>query len=112
MPRGQEALAEEFYCSVLGFRKLKKPRQLEQRGGCWFTANGVNVHLGVEPDFTPARKSDPGFIVQNLEGLRSRLEAACVQIVWDTQIAGFERFYANDPFGNRLEFMQPVDSAA
>jgi catechol 2,3-dioxygenase-like lactoylglutathione lyase family enzyme len=110
MPKGEERLAEEFYCGLLGFQKVSKPSHLEQRGGCWFTANGVNLHLGVDLQFVPARKAHPGFVVKGLSALKNRLEAAGIEIVCDTQISGFERFYASDPFGNRLEFMEPTDS--
>lgn len=110
MPKGQEDVAERFYCGVLGFSRIKKPPHLEQRGGCWFICNGVNVHLGVEGAFTPARKAHPAFIVRNLERLKSRLESAGCEIVRDTQLSGFERFYSSDPFGNRLEFMEKTEA--
>lgn len=106
MPTGQEAVAEEFYAGVLGFARVAKPPHLEARGGCWFQANGVNLHLGVEADFTPARKAHPAFIVTSLQEVKLRLEAAGSEIVLDTQLGGYERFYASDPFGNRLEFME------
>jgi catechol 2,3-dioxygenase-like lactoylglutathione lyase family enzyme len=108
MPKGEERAAEEFYCELLGFQRVSKPGHLEQRGGCWFTANGVNLHLGVDPQFVPARKAHPAFVVTSLAALKHRLEAAGTEIVWDTQISGFERFYVSDPFGNRLEFMEPI----
>jgi hypothetical protein len=31
-----------------------------------------------------------------------------VNCVWDTSVAEIRRFYANDPWGNRLEFTQPT----
>lgn len=113
MPGNEEAVAERFYCGVLGFERLEKPTHLEKRGGCWFRANGVDVHLGVDPDFVPARKAHPAFVVTSLNELQERLKASNVEVVCDTQISGFQRFYASDPFGNRLEFMQTVpDSTA
>jgi catechol 2,3-dioxygenase-like lactoylglutathione lyase family enzyme len=112
MPPGQESVADSFYCDVLGFQRMAKPSHLEKRGGRWFVSNGVQVHLGVEQEFAPARKAHPGLVVNSLEKLKERLEAAGVAIVLDTQILGFERFYASDPFGNRLEFMQPVAASA
>jgi catechol 2,3-dioxygenase-like lactoylglutathione lyase family enzyme len=110
MPRGQEDLAVRFYCGVLGFQVLPKPAHLATRGGCWFQSNSVQVHLGVEHDFMPARKAHPAFVVNDLKALEERLAAASITIVRDTQISGFERFYASDPFGNRLEFMQRIVS--
>jgi catechol 2,3-dioxygenase-like lactoylglutathione lyase family enzyme len=108
MPPNQEDVAERFYCGLLGFEVLPKPAHLAVRGGIWLRSNGVSVHLGVDADFTPARKAHPGFVVRNLRELEDRFKAADVKIVWDTQIDGFERFYAADPFGNRLEFMQRI----
>jgi len=109
MPGGQEDAAEEFYCAILGFERVPKPPHLELRGGCWFHSNGVNLHLGVDRKFVPARKAHPAFIVTSLQDVKLRLEAAGIEIMWDTQLSGFERFYASDPFGNRLEFMEPIE---
>jgi catechol 2,3-dioxygenase-like lactoylglutathione lyase family enzyme len=109
MPRGEEARAEAFYCGVLGFEMLPKPSHLAARGGCWFRSGSVQVHLGVESDFTPARKAHPGFLVRSLAVLQQQFETAGIDVVWDTQISGFQRFYAADPFGNRLEFMERID---
>ncbi len=106
MPKGEEAAAERFYCGLLGFERRAKPDHLEKRGGCWFDSNGVELHLGVDPEFVAARKAHPAFVVSDLARLKARLEAANIEIVWDTQLADFDRFYASDPFGNRLEFMQ------
>ena len=89
MPAGQEAAAQEFYGGVLGFQRVAKPPQLEARGGCWFEANGVKLHLGVEADFTPARKAHPAFIVTTLHEVRARLQAVGSAIVVDTQLGGF-----------------------
>jgi catechol 2,3-dioxygenase-like lactoylglutathione lyase family enzyme len=108
MPAGQEDVAEEFYSGILGFMRVAKPPHLEARGGCWFEANGVNLHLGVEADFVPARKAHPAFIVSSLDEVRLRLEAEEIEIVMDTQLGGYKRFYASDPFGNRLEFVEPI----
>ena len=80
------------------------------QGGRRFRSGSVSLHLGVEAEFAPARKAHPAFVVNSLREVQARLEAAGVEIVWDTQIEGYERFYAADPFGNRLEFMEPVTS--
>jgi extradiol dioxygenase family protein len=31
-----------------------------------------------------------------------------VRITWDGDLPGHRRFYADDPVGNRLEFLEPV----
>jgi catechol 2,3-dioxygenase-like lactoylglutathione lyase family enzyme len=105
MPAGGEAEARAFYAGVLGFEEVPKPPHLAGRGGCWFRSGSVELHLGVEEPFAPARKAHPAFLVDDLEDLRPRLQAAGVEPVVDTQLAGDDRFYAHDPFGNRLEFI-------
>jgi hypothetical protein len=66
----------------------------------------VEFHLGVEDSFRPARKAHPGVIVTDLDGLADRLTAAGAPPRWDDGFPGHRRFYADDPFGNRLEFLQ------
>ena len=75
MPAGEEDKARRFYAGVLGLREEQKPAALAGRGGCWFASPGgeVHVHLGVEPDFRPARKAHPAFAVRTLDALRHRL---------------------------------------
>ena len=38
--------------------------------------------------------------------MRARLEKEGATVEEDTQLEGHERFYASDPFGNRLEFIE------
>ncbi len=109
MPAGGEAAARQFYDGLLGLAEMPKPEPLRVRGGCWFAGNGVQIHLGVTPDFVPAGKAHPAFIVSDLEGLRQKLLAAGVKVAADTAVPHVHRFYASDPFGNRLEFIQDGD---
>lgn len=106
MPAGEENTARSFYCELLGLEEVPKPEHLARRGGCWFKAPELELHLGVELDFRPARKAHPAFAVRGLRSLQKRLERAGVEIVEDTQLDGHTRFYAFDPFGNRLEFIE------
>lgn len=107
VPPGSEETCRAFWGGVLGMSEIDKPPVLAARGGCWFTGGGVEVHLGVEQDFVPARKAHPGILVENLTGLARTLEAAGVGVTWDPEFPGHDRFYAHDPFGNRLEFLEP-----
>lgn len=106
MPAGGEAEAEAFYEGLLGISRVDKPAHLEARGGCWFENEDVKIHLGVEGEFRPARKAHPALIVNDLAALRTVLEEAEIEVVVDQPLPGFNRFYASDPFGNRLEFLQ------
>ncbi len=107
VPPGGEARCRAFWGGVLGMEELDKPPVLAARGGCWFRAGGVEVHLGVEQDFVPARKAHPGILVGDLSALAAALVAGGVQVTWDDGFPGHARFYAADPFGNRLEFLEP-----
>lgn len=108
MPAGGEPDAENFYDEILGIPRVEKPTHLEARGGCWFEDGSVRIHLGVETDFRPATKAHPAMVVESLAALRRVLEGAGVDVVDDQPLPGFDRFYVSDPFGNRLEFLQPV----
>lgn len=106
MPAGEEEAARAFYSGLLGLPEVAKPPNLAKRGGVWFQGQGFQVHLGVEAAFRPAKKAHPCFRVADLDSLQQILEAASVQVTPDSEIPGVRRFYANDPFGNRIEFMQ------
>jgi len=105
-PPGCEADARAFYGGLLGLPELPKPEPLASRGGCWFRAGELELHVGVEDPFAPARKAHQGFVVDDLEALRDRLAGQGIATRDDTDLPGAVRFYADDPFGNRLEFRQ------
>jgi catechol 2,3-dioxygenase-like lactoylglutathione lyase family enzyme len=86
--------------------EVAKPPVLAARGGAWFRAGGLELHLGVEDDFRPAEKAHPGILVTDLDEVVRRLQEAGQDVRWDSDFPGFRRVYARDPFGNRLEFLQ------
>jgi catechol 2,3-dioxygenase-like lactoylglutathione lyase family enzyme len=107
MPSGKEDAARAFYQDILGIPEQIKPPHLAARGGCWFERGPLKVHLGVEKDFVPARKAHPAFVVEDLPNLVARLERAGYRVVEDQPLEGYERRYVDDPFGNRIELMEP-----
>lgn len=106
-PGGEDG-ARAFYGGLLGLAELRKPETLQDRGGVWFACGAQEIHCGVE-DAVAATKRHPALVTDDLDGLRSRLDAAGVPTNTDRELPGYRRFYAHDPFGNRLEFLQPVD---
>jgi catechol 2,3-dioxygenase-like lactoylglutathione lyase family enzyme len=108
MPTGGELSAKRFYEGLLGLPEIPKPPHLAVRGGCWFESTEVKIHLGVEAEFRPARKAHPALLVEDLGALISKLSAAGVEVRADEPLAGFHRAYVNDPFGNRIELMEPT----
>ena len=103
-PPGSEPALRAFYHGVLGLDEIPKPAALAARGGCWFRGHGIELHLGVEVDFRPARKAHPGLLVRDLDAWAARLRAASCPVRPDGDFPGLRRFYSEDPLGNRLEF--------
>ena len=108
MPAGEEDQARAFYGGLLGLSEVPKPPELAKRGGAWFESGPVKVHLGVEPDFRPARKAHPALLVDDLEALIQRCRAAGCEIKTDVPLEGYQRYHVFDPFGNRIELMQKL----
>ena len=107
MPAGREDEARRFYSDLLGLAELTKPPSLAARGGAWFALpDGRQLHLGVEEPFRPSKKAHPAFVVSSPDALAERLGAAGLPVRWDEELAPRRRFYGQDPFGNRLEFME------
>lgn len=106
IPPGGERAARAFYEEALGFVPLPKPDHLAARGGLWYSVGEIELHLGVEVGFRPAAKAHPAFLVERLAELRSRLDEAGFRTYEDAPLPGYQRFYALDPFGNRLEFLE------
>jgi catechol 2,3-dioxygenase-like lactoylglutathione lyase family enzyme len=106
-PPGSEEEARRFFSGVLGLEELPKPESQRRYGGAWFACGGQQLHVGIEPEFAPANRAHPAFSVDGAERLAAvaaRLSAAGVEVRWDQELPGTARFYASDPWGNRLEF--------
>ncbi|MGH2417098.1 MAG: VOC family protein [Candidatus Limnocylindria bacterium] len=108
-PAGSEAGARAFWKDLLGFEEIPKPAALAARGGCWFRGHGIEIHVGIESDFRPAKRSHPALQVDGIDGWAARLVASGYDVAWDAALPGMRRFYCADPFGNRIEFLEPVD---
>ena len=109
IPQGKEDTARAFFINILGFTEIPKPPALAQRGGAWFQSGDVQLHLGVEKDFHPARKAHPAFIVDDLDAILTKVQQAGYE--WDESqppLDGYKRAHVYDPFGNRIELMEKV----
>jgi catechol 2,3-dioxygenase-like lactoylglutathione lyase family enzyme len=107
VPARFEDELREFYGGLLGMTELPKPPALAARGGCWFAAGSAVLHLGVQEPFLPARKAHPALVVDDLDALQDRLQAAgyaCERS--DGELPGVRRFHTHDVVGNRVEFQQ------
>jgi catechol 2,3-dioxygenase-like lactoylglutathione lyase family enzyme len=105
MPAGQEERARAFFAGVLGMAEIPKPPELAKRGGCWFQGGAVQIHLGVEQDFRPAKKAHPALRCRNYDTLLASLLATGVSVTEANDIPGVRRCHIHDPFGNRIELV-------
>ena len=108
MPQGEEKRARDFYLRLLGIAEVPKPPELAKRGGVWFENQFLKLHLGVETDFRPARKAHPALLVEDLRSLMATLRDNGYEVIDDDALEGFFRVYVSDPFGNRIELMEPL----
>jgi catechol 2,3-dioxygenase-like lactoylglutathione lyase family enzyme len=106
-PPGAEAEARRFYGELLGLSEIEKPPALRGRGGVWFALGRQQLHVGIDVDFTPARRAHPAFLVSadELDAVAERVRGAGVEVIWDGALPEKRRFYARDPWGNRIELL-------
>lgn len=107
MPAGGETLARRFYGDVLGLTEIPKPPNLAARGGAWFQCGPLQLHLGVEADFRPAKRAHPALLVRDLAQMIERLTGGGFEVKYDPEpIEHFDRAFTADPFGNRIELLE------
>jgi hypothetical protein len=106
-PQAARSRLAPFTSRLLGIPEVPKPANLAKRGGCWFERGSLRIHLGIEADFRPARKAHPAFIVDDLASLSAALVKAGHRVSTDEPLEGYTRIFLDDPFGNRIELMEP-----
>lgn len=106
MPAGGEDAARAFFGATIGLAEIPKPADMAGRGGCWFAIGTQQLHVGVEADFRPARKAHVAIAVDDLAAARARIAAAGHPVRDDRPVDGRQRFFSEDPFGNRIEFLE------
>lgn len=109
IPRGAETQARAFYCDLLGLKEVPKPATLAARGGFWLQLGDLQIHVGTEDGIDRTEtKAHLAYQVQDLPRWRQKLEAAGIEIGDSAPIPGHHRFEFRDPFGNRVELIEPV----
>lgn len=108
IPIGGEDQARQFFGDLLGLTELAKPADMAKRGGCWFAIGALQLHVGTEANFCPAKKAHVALSTDGLDGLRKRLESAGYATEDDSPVDGRYRFFTHDPFGNRIEFLDRI----
>ena len=108
IPPGGEDAARPFYRDLLGLTEVPKTGVQAARGGCWFEAGDIKVHLGIEEPFRANRKAHVAFLVDDVSAIAEHAAAAGYETKSDAELEGHERVFIYDPFGNRLEFLKPL----
>lgn len=88
MPTGKESAARAFSGGVLGLTEEPKPPVLAARGGAWFEDGPLKVHLGVDPEFRPARKAHVAFRVDDVGAVVDACRSAGALVVDDDLLRG------------------------
>ncbi len=111
-PVGCEAAARRFYGELLGLEEAAKPEGVAASGGAWFVVGDRQLHIGVARPFVPALKAHPALRVARgrLDAVAARWAEAGCRVAWDERIAGVRRFFTDDPWGNRIELLESLES--
>jgi catechol 2,3-dioxygenase-like lactoylglutathione lyase family enzyme len=113
IPAGGEPEARRFWVEGIGLPEVDKPEALRGRGGLWLRSDAIEVHLGVEEPFRPARKAHPALLLDDvaaLDATSTRLEALGYDVdrrERDT-FPGHVRVHVHDGHGNRVELLAPA----
>ncbi|MEK3723645.1 VOC family protein [Paenibacillus sp. FSL H8-0034] len=109
IPQGQEDEAKDFYCQVLGFKEIQKPQSLIGRGGFWVQVGNQELHIGTEDGVDRSKtKAHLAYRVEDIKKMEEVLKHHGISLLESVPIPGYERFEFRDPFGNRVECIQPL----
>ena len=109
IPIGKEKEARGFYSNIIGLKEIAKPTELIPNGGLWFQVGEIQLHIGVENEINNSKRH-PAFEVEDILAARKILEINKIKIKEETQVPGQIRFSFFDPFNNRIEFLQKINS--
>jgi catechol 2,3-dioxygenase-like lactoylglutathione lyase family enzyme len=102
--------AHAFYGELLGLAPIERPRNTDSgRRGAWYQCGAQQLHLTTAPDassFNYSSTRHPAFLVTNADTMRARLGRAGVEIIPGNTFPGQKRFFAVDPWVNRIEFVE------
>ena len=103
-----EPVARAYYANLLGLQEIPKLGETRKSGGLWFQANNIEIHIGIEKNFLPAKKAHIalcGSSIEQITRLANLLQNQQYPVRWDHKIPSIKRFFTEDPFGNRIEIL-------
>ena len=93
---------------MLGIPEVAKPLPQAKRGGVWFeTAPSAFISVSIRG--FGQQENASRLLVRDLRSLAKSLTEAGYEVTSDERLQGYEHAYVNDPFGNRLEILQPIN---
>jgi catechol 2,3-dioxygenase-like lactoylglutathione lyase family enzyme len=102
-PPGAYAEVRAFYGGLLGLTEIDVPPKLDPDRFVWFGGGSGDLEIHLMPGEVQRGEHHFCLAVEDLEGLRERLEAAGHELREGSEIVGRARFFCRDPFGNLLE---------
>ncbi|HWH80764.1 MAG TPA: VOC family protein [Burkholderiaceae bacterium] len=110
IPPGTAAQARAFYQGLLGLREVRDPG-LDRPGTLRFALGRQRLDLSEGRYIGIAPQAHLALQVRSLRSLTRALHAAGLRIDVAPLPSGEERIYVEDPFGNRLELIEPATGA-
>ena len=107
IPVGAAAQARGFYQELLGLREVRDP-ELDRPGTLRFSLGWQRLDLREGSYTGVAPQAHIALRVQSLQTLTKRLHIAGQRIDVAPLADGQQRVYVEDPFGNRLELIEPT----
>ena len=112
-PRAREREARHFYEDILGLRELERPSTIPASVLSFALGEAAELHVVLVDDpLRPALGDHFAVAVTGLETIKRRLADHNVSYSPAPVRAGYERVFARDPFGNRIEFLAPAREGA
>jgi len=102
-PRGSDEQARRFYGELLGLEEVAPPTSLAELELIWFRLGNTELHLFIGEEVPERAAAHVCLVVDDLDGLRSQLEAGGMVILPDIPIPNRPRCFVRDPFGNLIE---------
>jgi len=93
-----------FYAGVLGLLEIPRPKSFDFPGA-WFQVGPEVIHLLGQPAPEPRGRRHFCLWVADVHSAARYLAATGLPVVWDRKykIDGVDRFFTDDPDGNRVE---------
>jgi catechol 2,3-dioxygenase-like lactoylglutathione lyase family enzyme len=94
-----------FYRDVLGLREIHKPRTFDFVV-LWFDLGNMHIHLLLKDRADSISPRHFALRVADAAAARVYFQQCGVKTLETTPIPGADRFFINDPDGNRIEIIQ------